>query len=55
MIIDALRVDYVFHGNNSYYLKSIQNLEEKGKAFSVKVRTHSPTVTLPRIKVLICL
>ncbi len=55
MLIDALRVDYVFNKNNSYYLKSIEKLEEKGKAFSVKLRTHTPTVTLPRLKVMIYL
>ena len=29
MLIDALRVDYIFNKNNSYYLKSIEKLEEK--------------------------
>jgi predicted AlkP superfamily pyrophosphatase or phosphodiesterase len=51
MLIDALRVDYVFNKNSSYYLKSIEKFEEQGKAFSIKLRTHTPTVTLPRIKV----
>ena len=51
MIIDALRVDYVFNRNSSYYLKSIQRLEAQGKTQSLKVRTHTPTVTLPRLKV----
>ncbi len=51
MLIDALRVDYVFNKNSSYYLKSIEKFEEQGKAFSIKLRTHTPTVTLPRLKV----
>lgn len=51
MLIDALRADYIFNKNHSYYLKSIQNLEENGKALSIKLRTHTPTVTLPRLKV----
>jgi predicted AlkP superfamily pyrophosphatase or phosphodiesterase len=51
MLIDALRVDYVFNKTNSYYLKSIKKLEDQGKALSVKLRTHTPTVTLPRLKV----
>jgi predicted AlkP superfamily pyrophosphatase or phosphodiesterase len=55
MIIDALRVDYVFNKNNSYYLKSVEKLEEEGKAFLIKLRTHTPTVTLPRLKVMIYL
>jgi predicted AlkP superfamily pyrophosphatase or phosphodiesterase len=53
MLIDALRADYVFNKSNSYHLKSIEKLEENGKALSVKLRTHSPTVTLPRLKVTI--
>ncbi len=55
MLIDALRVDYVFNKNSSYYLKSVEKLEEEGKAFSIKLRTHTPTVTLPRLKVIIYL
>ncbi len=51
MLIDALRVDYVFNKTNSYYLKSIKKFEDKGKALSIKLRTHTPTVTLPRLKV----
>ncbi len=53
ILIDALRADYVFNKSNSYNLKSIEKLEENGKALSVKLRTHSPTVTLPRLKVMI--
>ena len=53
MIIDALRLDYVFNRNHSYYLKSLSQLEEKGKVYSLKLRTHSPTVTLPRLKALL--
>ncbi len=55
MLMNALRVDYAFNKNNSYYLKSIGQLEEKGNAFSIKLRTHIPTVTLPRLKVMIYL
>lgn len=51
MIIDALRVDYVFNKNTSYVLKSIEKLEIQGKTQSIKLRTHTPTVTLPRLKV----
>jgi predicted AlkP superfamily pyrophosphatase or phosphodiesterase len=53
MLIDALRSGYVFNKNDSYYLKTIEKLEQQGKAFSVKLRTHTPTVTLPRLKVMI--
>ena len=53
MIIDALRIDYVFNRNHSFYLKSIEQLEQDGKALSIRIRTHSPTVTLPRLKSLL--
>ncbi|CAF1606876.1 unnamed protein product [Rotaria magnacalcarata] len=53
MIIDALRADYVFNRNHSYYLKSIEKLEENGKCLSYKLRSHSPTITLPRLKALL--
>ncbi|CAM4971372.1 unnamed protein product [Rotaria socialis] len=46
MIIDALRADYVFNRNHSYYLKSIEKLEENGKYLSYKLRCHSPTALL---------
>jgi predicted AlkP superfamily pyrophosphatase or phosphodiesterase len=51
MVIDALRSDYVFNKSNSYHLKSVDKFEENGHARSVKLRTHTPTVTLPRLKV----
>lgn len=53
MIIDALRIDYVFNRNHSFYLKSIERLENDGKALSIRIRTHTPTVTLPRLKSLL--
>ncbi|CAF3340115.1 unnamed protein product [Rotaria socialis] len=53
MLIDALRADYVFNKNHSYVLKSIEKFEEKGKVLSYKLRSHSPTVTLPRLKALL--
>ncbi|CAF2699105.1 unnamed protein product [Rotaria sp. Silwood2] len=54
MLIDALRSDYVFNRNNSsFYLKSIEKFEENGKALSFKLRCHTPTVTLPRLKALL--
>ncbi|CAF4009305.1 unnamed protein product, partial [Rotaria sordida] len=53
MLIDALRSDYVFNRNDSFYLKSIEKLEENGKAISVELRSHTPTVTLPRLKALL--
>ncbi|CAF1347512.1 unnamed protein product [Adineta steineri] len=53
VLIDALRADYVFNKNSSYYLKSIEKFEEEGKALSIKLRTHSPTVTLPRLKAIL--
>ncbi|CAM4796724.1 unnamed protein product [Rotaria magnacalcarata] len=40
MIIDALRADYVFN-------------QEIGKCLSYKLRSHSPTITLPRLKALL--
>ncbi|CAF5222051.1 unnamed protein product, partial [Rotaria magnacalcarata] len=41
-----LRADYVFNRNHSYYLKSIEKLEENGKYLSYKLRCHSPTALL---------
>ena len=51
MIIDALRADYVFNRSQPYHLRSIEKLKHDGQALSVKLRSHSPTVTLPRLKV----
>ncbi|CAF1187915.1 unnamed protein product [Rotaria sp. Silwood1] len=53
MLIDALRADYVFNRNDSFYLKSIEKFEQNGKALSFKMRSHTPTVTLPRLKALL--
>jgi ethanolamine phosphate transferase 2 subunit G len=51
MLIDALRSDYVFNTNSSYHFKSIERLRRRGKVLTSELRTHTPTVTLPRIKV----
>ena len=51
MIIDALRADYVFNRSQSCHLRSIETFEQNGQALAVKLRSHSPTVTLPRLKV----
>lgn len=53
MIIDALRSDYVFQRNHSFYLKSIEQLEKDHLTFTTTLKCHSPTVTLPRLKVMI--
>ena len=51
MLIDALRSDYVFNKNSSYRLKIIEKFEKENRLFSIQIKVHSPTVTLPRIKV----
>ncbi|CAF1312754.1 unnamed protein product [Adineta ricciae] len=53
ILIDALRSDYIFNRNHSFYLRSISKLEEEKKALSIKLRTHTPTVTLPRLKAIL--
>ncbi|CAF1160553.1 unnamed protein product [Adineta ricciae] len=53
ILIDALRSDYIFNRNHSFYLRSIGKLEEEKKALSIKLRTHTPTVTLPRLKAIL--
>lgn len=51
MLIDAFRSDYIFNRNHSFYLKSIEQIETFGNVLSIKLRCHTPTVTLPRLKV----
>ena len=53
MIIDALRSDYVFHRDDSFHLKSIGRLEKEKLCLTYQLKCHSPTVTLPRLKVFI--
>lgn len=52
MIIDALRSDYVLSRNSSFTLQSVAQFEDEGRAISFELRAHTPTVTLPRLKVI---
>ena len=52
MIIDALRSDYVLSRNSSFTLQSVAEFEDEGRAISFELRAHTPTVTLPRLKVI---
>ncbi|CAF1344468.1 unnamed protein product, partial [Didymodactylos carnosus] len=53
VVIDALREDYVFNSSISH-LKYVHHLlKQKQHAIGFKIKTQTPTVTLPRLKALI--
>jgi ethanolaminephosphotransferase len=58
ILIDALRADFVFSsvsgvkpGSSVSKIESLRLMVEEKKAFGFIAKAHSPTVTLPRIKV----
>jgi len=50
MLVDALRADFVYNHTSSEF-KFARQLMAAGKAVPFAAAAHSPTVTLPRIKV----
>lgn len=58
ILIDALRADFVFSsvtgvkpGSGVSKIESLRLMVEEKEAFGFIAKAHSPTVTLPRIKV----
>lgn len=52
MIIDALRWDFITGSIGKIAMPVTNNLIENSSASLLKTKVHSPTVTMPRIKVL---
>ncbi len=55
VLIDALRVDFVIPYQHSGLprMKQVSKMVEDGEVLSFIAKAHPPTVTLPRIKVII--
>lgn len=53
MVIDAMRTDFIYNQQNTS-MKYLNKMINDGTACMINLNVEVPTVTMPRIKVVIC-